>query len=250
MNRPKAVIAEDEPVLRRELRDALTDLWPDLEIVAEAEDGIKAIHALEKHHPDVIFLDVQMPGMTGLEVARVASGRCHVAFVTAYDQYAVAAFEQGAVDYVLKPFVPPRLAVAVARVRERLNSAPANLELLLQSLAAGSRSTQQYLRWITVAQGRSVRLITVNDICYFRADNKYTIVVTTTAQSLINKTIKELLAELDPEVFLQIHRGTLVNINAIAAIHRDLRGRLAVQLKGRKETLQVSASFAHVFKRM
>jgi DNA-binding LytR/AlgR family response regulator len=250
MNRPKAVIAEDEPVLRRELRDALTDLWPDLEIVAEAEDGIKAIHALEKHDPDVIFLDVQMPGLTGLEVARVASGRCHVAFVTAYDQYAVAAFEQGAIDYVLKPFVTSRLAVAVARVRERLSSAPANLEQLLQSLAEGSRSTQQYLRWITVAQGRSVRLITVNDICYFRADNKYTVVVTTTAQSLINKTIKELLAELDPEVFLQIHRGTLVNINSIATIHRDSRGRLAVQLKGRKEILQVSASFAHVFKRM
>lgn len=250
MKRPTAVIAEDEPPLRRELKDALTSLWPDLEIIAEAADGLQAIQALETHRPDVVFLDIQMPGVTGLDVARVASRRCHVVFVTAYDQYAVAAFEQGAVDYVLKPFVTARLAVAIARVRERMSSAPADLEGLLRTLAGRGEPAKRYLRWITLAQGRTVRLITVDDISYFQADNKYTVAVTASAQSLINKTIRELLDELDPDAFRQIHRGIVVNINAIAAVHRDLRGRFEVQLKQRKERLPVSASFAHVFKRM
>ena len=250
MKRPTAIIAEDEPLLRRELRDALGSVWPELAIVAEAQDGAQAIHALDAHAPDVLFLDIQMPGMTGLDAARVASGRCHVVFVTAYDQYAVEAFERGAVDYVMKPFELARVALAVARLRERMASAPADLEGLLAALAERDHSKRRQLRWITVAQGRSVRLIPVNDICYFQADNKYTYVVTAAAQSLINKTIKELLDELDPEVFLQIHRGTIVNINAIAAVHRDLRGRLEVELKQRQEALQVSASYAHLFRQM
>jgi DNA-binding LytR/AlgR family response regulator len=250
MSRPTAVIAEDEPPLRRELSDALATLWPHLQILAEAADGKQAMHALEAHRPDVIFLDIQMPGTSGLDVARVASGRCHVVFVTAYEQYAVAAFEQGAIDYVLKPFDTARLAAAVARVRERMSTAPASLEALLRMLAERNGASQRYLRWITFAQGRTVRLVTIDDICYFQADNKYTIVVTAQAQSLINKTIRELLDELDPDVFVQIHRGTVVNLNAVAAVHRDLRGRLEVQLKHRQETLPISASFAHVFKRM
>jgi DNA-binding LytR/AlgR family response regulator len=250
MNRPTALIAEDEPPLRRELRDALAALWPELEIIGEAEDGIQAIGALEKHAPDVIFLDIQMPGMTGVDVARVASGRCHVVFVTAYDQYAVSAFDQGAVDYVLKPFDPARLAVAIGRVRDRMKSAPADLDGLLRAFAEQRHSSRQYLRWITLTHGRTVRLITVDDVCYFQADNKYTVVVTKSAQSLINKTIRDLIDDLDPAVFTQIHRGTIVHLNAIAAVHRDLRGRLTVELKDRRERLQVSASFAHVFKRM
>jgi DNA-binding LytR/AlgR family response regulator len=250
MSRPTAIIAEDEPLLRGELKDALAALWPELEILAEAEDGIQAIRALETRKPDVIFLDIQMPGMTGLDVARVASGKCHVVFVTAYDQYAVAAFDRGAVDYVMKPFSSARLAIAVARIRERMNSAPANLEGLLKTLAERSQPARQFLRWISVADGRNVRLITTDQICYFQADNKYTVVVTAAAQSMINKTIKELVAELDPDIFLQIHRGTVVNVNAIATVHRDLRGRLEVQLKHRKEALQVSASFVHLFKQM
>jgi DNA-binding LytR/AlgR family response regulator len=250
MNRPTAVIAEDEPLLRGELKDALATLWPELEIRAEAENGIQAIRALEAHAPDVLFLDIQMPGMTGLDVARVASGRCHVVFVTAYDEYAVAAFEQGVVDYVMKPFSTARLATAIARVRERMKGAPANLEELLKTLADQSRRTGQFLRWISVGEGKTVRLITVDEICYFQADNKYTTVVTASTQSLINKTIKELIDELDPDVFLQIHRGTIVNVNAVAAVHRDLRGRLEIRLKQRKETLPVSASFAHWFKQM
>jgi DNA-binding LytR/AlgR family response regulator len=250
MNRPTALIAEDEPLLRGELKEALAALWPELEIVAEAEDGVQAIRALATHEPDVIFLDIQMPGMNGLDVARVASGRCHVVFVTAYDQYAVAAFEQGAVDYVMKPFSTARLAAAIARVRDRLKSTPANLEGLLKTLAEQSRNPHQFLRWISVAQGKTVRLITTDEICYFQADNKYTMVVTVASQSLINKTIKQLVDELDPDIFFQVHRGTVVNVNAIAAVHRDLHGRLEIRLKQRKETLQVSASFAHLFKQM
>src|SRR5204862_7062165 len=138
----------------------------------------------------------------------------------------------------------------VARVRERMSSAPANLEELLKPLAERGRPARQFLRWISVAQGRTVRLITIDEICYFQAENKYTMVVTASTQSLINKTIKELVDELDPEVFLQVHRGTVVNVNAIAAVHRDLRGSLEIRLKQRKETLPVSASFAHLFKQM
>ncbi len=251
MRSPTAVIAEDEPLLRGELKDALAALWPEVQILAEAEDGAQAIQALGAHNPDVIFLDIQMPGTSGLEAARVASGKCHVVFVTAYDQYAVAAFDHGAVDYVMKPFSFARLATAIARVKERMQGAPANLEGLLRTLTEQSRpAARQFLRWISAAEGRTVRLITVEEICYFQADNKYTMVVTAGRQSLIYKTIKELVDELDPEVFFQIHRGTIVNINAIAAIHRNLRGRLEIQLKQRKEALPVSASFAHRFKQM
>ncbi len=250
MKRPSAIIAEDEPLLREELRDVLRRLWPELEVRAEAEDGTQALRELERHAPDVLFLDIQMPGASGLDVARVASGRCHVVFVTAYDQYAVAAFEQGVVDYVVKPFSPARLAATVARVKERMRSGPANLDALLGTLAEQGRASKRYLRWISVAQGRTVRLITVDEICYFQADNKYTAVVTANSQSLINKTNKELIEELDPETFFQIHRGTIVNVNAIAAVHRDLRGHPEIELKQRREKLQVSASFAHLFRQM
>ncbi|HEX6795529.1 MAG TPA: LytTR family DNA-binding domain-containing protein [Casimicrobiaceae bacterium] len=250
MSRPTGVIAEDEPLLRRELAETLAALWPELAIVASAEDGTQALTALHAHQPDVMFLDIAMPGLSGLEVARAASGRCHVVFVTAYDQYAVGAFEHGAVDYVMKPFERARLAAAIARVRERIANVPANLEGLLNSMIERSAARRRYLRWITVAHGRSVRLIPVNDICYFQADNKYTLVVTASAQSLINKTIRELIDELDPETFLQVHRSTVVNVNAIAAVHRNLSGRLEVQLKSRNETLAVSATYAHLFRQM
>ncbi|HKE39911.1 MAG TPA: LytTR family DNA-binding domain-containing protein [Casimicrobiaceae bacterium] len=246
----KAIIAEDEPVLRSELKDSLAALWPELTICAQAEDGIQAMHALSRHSPDVLFLDIQMPGMSGLEVARQASGKCHVVFVTAYDKYAVAAFEQGAVDYVMKPFSPARLATAVARLKEKVASAPARLDGILEALAAKLDTGKEYLRWITTSQGQNLRLITVEEICYFQADNKYTLVTTSDTQSLIRKPIKELIDELDPKVFWQIHRSTVVNVNAIAGIHRDLRGHLHVRLKQRKETLAVSESYVHLFRQM
>lgn len=250
MNAPTAVIAEDEPLLRGELKETLSALWPELAIRAEAEDGIQAMHALHAHAPDILFLDIQMPGMNGLEVARQASGKCHVVFVTAYDKYAVAAFEQGAVDYVMKPFSAARLATAITRLKQRLNTAPANLDGILKALAEKAKEERKYLRWITASQGANLRLITVEEVCYFQADNKYTLVATADMQSLIKRPIKELVDELDPNLFWQIHRSTLVNVNAIAGVNRDFRGHLHVRLKSRKETLAVSETYVHLFKQM
>ena len=243
------VIAEDEPLLRGELREQLVRLWPGAHIVAEAEDGIEALDALGRLKPQVMFLDIEMPGLSGLEVARAASGRCHVVFVTAYNQHAVTAFEQGAVDYVMKPFSAARLATAISRVRERLDATPAHLGGLLDALREHAPK-RGHLRWINASQGQNVRLITADEVCYFKADNKYTLVVTADAESLIRKPIKELIDELDPEVFWPIHRGTVVNVNAIALAHRKLGGQYELRLKARRETLTVSEPFAYRFKQM
>ena len=248
--RLKAVIAEDEPVLRGELRDALAKLWPDLEICAEADDGIAALREISAHAPDVLFLDIQMPGLSGLEVAKHASGKCHIAFVTAYDQYAVAAFEQGAVDYVMKPFSPARLATTIERLKAKAASLPASLDGLIRTLAEAAGTRKEYLRWITASQGNELRLITVDEIVYFQADNKYTLVVTPEKESLIRRPIKELIDELDPQLFWQIHRGTVVNVAAISGVTRDMGGHLRVKLKERKETLAVSEPYRHLFKQM
>ena len=191
-----------------------------------------------------------MPGENGLEVARRVNGRCHVVFVTAYDKYAVAAFEQGAVDYVMKPFSPARLATTVTRLKDKIASVPANLDTMLKSLADATVAKREYLRWITASQGSELRLITIDEIVYFQADNKYTLVVTPQQESLIRRPIKELTDELDPQVFWQIHRSTVVNVNAIAGVTRDIGGRLRVKLKQRKETLAVSEPYYHLFKQM
>jgi DNA-binding LytR/AlgR family response regulator len=190
-----------------------------------------------------------MPGMTGLEVARQASGRCHVVFVTAYDEHAVAAFEEGAVDYVMKPISAARLATAVARVKAKIASVPANLDGLLEALSTAAKK-KDYLRWITASQGNDLRLITVDEICYIKAESKYTIVVTPERESMIRRPIKDLVDELDPDVFWQIHRATLVNVNAIAGVGRDLSGKLRVKLKQRPETLPVSDPYTHRFRSM
>lgn len=250
MSAPTAVVAEDEPVLRAQLKELLGAVWPELNVVAAAEDGLQAMRALERHNPDVLFLDIQMPGLTGLEIAKHASGRYHVVFVTAYDQYAVAAFEEGAVDYVMKPLSAARLATACSRVKKRLSTAPVNLESLLAMLAKRMAQTHRYLRWINASQGAEVRLITVDEICYFQSDTKYTRAVTANHESLIRKSLRELLNELDPSLFWQIHRSTIVNVNAIAAVSRDLTGHLTLKLKNRKETLPVSQPFAHLFRQM
>ena len=250
MKTPTAVIAEDEPLLRAELRETLAALWPELVVVAEAEDGLQAMRALQSHQPQLLFLDIEMPGMTGLEVAAQASRKCHVVFVTAYDRYALAAFEQGAVDYVLKPFSAARLASTVARLKERLDSQPADLDGLLASLAQRDPATKNHLRWVRASQGQNVRLITVEEILFFEADSKYTLVVTADGESLIRKTIADLVAELDPELFWQIHRGTVVNVNEIAAVHRKSNGSLEVRLKRHAKTLAVSPTYAHLFKQM
>jgi DNA-binding LytR/AlgR family response regulator len=247
---PTAVLAEDEPLLRSQLKDLLAAAWPELAVVAEAEDGFQAMRALEEHEPDVLFLDIQMPGLTGLEVARQASGRYHVVFVTAHDEYAVAAFEEGAVDYLMKPLDAARLTTACARVKKRLSAAPPDLQRLIDSLANRAPQARTHLRWINASSGADVRLITVDEICYFQSDTKYTRAVTPNSESLIRKSLKELLEELDPDLFWQIHRSTVVNVNAIAGVSRDFAGRLFVKLKTRKETLPVSQPFAHLFRQM
>jgi DNA-binding LytR/AlgR family response regulator len=247
---PRAIIAEDESLLREQLRELLAAAWPELEIVAIAEDGAQAIRAMEEHKPDVLFLDIQMPEASGLEVARLASGRSHVVFVTAYDQYAVAAFEEGAVDYVMKPLSGARIATAVQRVKERLKTAPANLNGLLDSLGNPPQRAGQHLRWINASRGEDVQLITIEEVRYFQSDMKYTRVVAAKREGLIRKTIKELVEELDPSMFWQMHRATIVNLNAVESVGRDLAGHVVLRLKDRKEVLQVSQPYAHLFRQM
>lgn len=249
MGHPTVLIAEDETVLRDELRSHLAALWPELRVVGEAGNGFEALQLLDRLTPDLVFLDIQMPGLTGLEVARQIAGRCHVVFVTAYDAHAVAAFEQGAVDYVLKPYTVERLALAVSRVRQRLSSAPAALDGVLRELAAAA-PVRKHLRWINASKGQDVALITVDEVLYFQSDTKYTRVVTATGESLIRTPLKELQDELDPACFWPIHRSTIVNANAIAGVTRDFRGRVLVKLKSRSETLAVSEAHTHLFRQM
>ena len=250
---PTAIVAEDEATLRHQLIEQLGQLWPELAIVGEAADGVQALRLLDEHMPDVLFLDIQMPGATGLEVARQASGRCHVVFVTAYDKHAVAAFDQGAIDYVLKPISAARLFTAVSRLKQRLGTPPARLDPALAQIASNGQSAasaKQYLRWINASVGQNLKLITVDEVAYFQADNKYTRVVTDEGEALIRKPLKDLVGELDPNQFWQIHRSTLVNATSIAGVARDFRGRMMVKLKTRAETLLVSDTYTHLFRQM
>jgi len=250
MSAASAILAEDEPVLRDELREMLATQWPELDLVAQVGDGPSALRAVDAHAPSILFLDIEMPGMNGLDVARRVSGKCHVVFVTAYDKYAVAAFEQGAVDYVMKPFSPARLDATIARLKARLAGPPADLTGILKSLATSLAQRKDYLRWITAAQGDALRLITVDEICYFRADHKYTLVVTPDSEALIRRPLKALAEEVDPQAFWQIHRSAMVSVKEIAGVNRDFRGHLTVRLKQRKETLPVGENYVHLFKQM
>ena len=247
---PKAVLAEDEELLREQLAELLAAAWPQLEIVAQAEDGQQALDALDRHHPDVLFLDIQMPEASGLEVARRANGRSHVVFVTAYDQYAVAAFEEGVVDYVMKPLSGARIATAVQRMKQRLAKAPAPLDGLIDTLAVRPERAGRYLRWINASRGDDVQLITIEEVRYFQSDSKYTRVVAARREGYIRKTLKELVNELDPAMFWQMHRATIVNLNAVESVVRDLRGHVMLRLKDRPELLKVSQPYAHLFRQM
>lgn len=244
---PTALIAEDEALLATELREELARLWPELRVVATVQDGHAALRALDTERPDVLFLDVQMPGPTGIEVARLNGAKAHVVFITAFDHYALQAFEEGAVDYLLKPLDPARLARALVRVKERLARPPADLSRLLEQL---QQPPVEPLRWITVQSGREVRLITIADICYFRADSKYVVVVTADSESLIATPLHELASRLDPGFFWQVHRGTIVNVHAVQSVRRSLAGHLELKLKQRPEMLRVSSAYAHRFKHM
>jgi len=249
VGRLKAVIAEDEPVLRAELREIVGRLWPELEICAEAADGIEAIRALEQHAPDVLFLDIQMPGMSGLEVARHVSGKAHVAFVTAYDGFALSAFEQGAVDYVMKPFSLARMATTVERLKQRAKSAPANLDALLKTLAQVA-APKEYVRWIAASKGDELQLVVVDEICCIRADGDRAIAVTASFEASIAKSITELAGELDPAVFVPTDASTLVNVNEIAGLARDTREGIELRLKQRPEVLPVDAAHASLVRRI
>lgn len=245
---PTALIAEDEPMLRAQLRTRLTQAWPELAIVAEAENGEQALALQRELEPDIAFLDIRMPVKSGLEVAEALAGACHVVFVTAYDEYAVTAFEQGAVDYVLKPVTTERIVKVIERLKQRLDRPPADLATVIAQLEA--RDAGGALRWIKASLGASMRLIPVDEIYYFHAEDKYTKVVSADGEALIRKTIKELFDELDPESFWQVHRGTIVNLRAIARVERDYRDQPLIILKQRPEKLTVSRTFAHLFKAM
>ena len=253
----KAIVAEDEALLREELLLLLARAWPELEVAAACEDGGAALEAIETHRPDIAFLDIRMPGLTGLEVAAAsteASPQTHIVFVTAYNQYAIDAFERGAVDYLLKPVTAERLAATVKRLKARLAAAPdaSGLAALIDQLRRKLPATPKGppLQWITASVGKETRLILVDDVAYFKADNKYTVVVTAEGEALIRKPIRELLDALDPAAFKQIHRSTIVNMKAIASIARDDSGRGTIRLRNRAETLPVSLTFMPLFRNM
>jgi DNA-binding LytR/AlgR family response regulator len=246
---PTALIAEDESMLRAQLKARLAEAWPELEIVAEAGNGEEALQSAEEMRPDIAFLDIRMPVRSGLDVAREIGAGCHVVFVTAYDEYAVAAFDEGAVDYILKPPTPERIAKVVSRLKARLAAAPLDLTALLAKLAPRDGGNGP-LKWIRASLGNSMRMIAVDDVLYFQAGDKYTRVITADGEALIRKPIKELFDALDPEAFWQIHRGTIVNLRAIARVDRDWRGEPVIVLRLRDEKLAVSRTFAHRFKSM
>ncbi|HEX2541877.1 MAG TPA: LytTR family DNA-binding domain-containing protein [Caldimonas sp.] len=257
MKPASALIADDEPLLRDRLRSHLARLWPELAVVAEARNGREAIELFEIHVPQVAFLDVHMPGVGGIEAARAIARRAEVVFVTAHEQYAVQAFQHGALDYVVKPFEESRLGDTIARLKQRLagpapGAAP-DLDIVLDRLAAelsarGGRP--KHLQWIRASVGNSVRLIPVDQIAFLRSDEKYTLVAWEGGEALIRKTIRELVDELDPETFAQIHRSVIVNLRQVAQVDRGLNETAEVQLKGRREVLPVSRSFLHVFRQM
>ncbi|MBV8500872.1 MAG: response regulator transcription factor [Paucibacter sp.] len=267
----RAVLADDERLMREQLRARLGEVWPELEIVAEAKNGLEAVELTREHKPDLVFLDIRMPGLTGVEAARQIAQLPEdddwlvpeIVFITAYDQYAVEAFEQGVADYVLKPAERDRLLVTVARIQKRLSlreggeAADASvggapLQQLLHKLAAQMNpgGAPKYLQWIQASVGQAIQMIPVEDVLFFISDEKYTRVQTAKIEALIRKPIKELVDELDPKLFWQIHRSTLVNAHGIDGITRDFRGRQLVGIKGLTEKLEVSRSYTHLFKGM
>ena len=257
--RPTALIAEDEPLLREALERSLTQAWPELTVVAHARNGREAIDQFEAHQPDVCFLDVHMPGVTGIEAARHIGRRAHLVFVTAFDQYAVQAFAHGVLDYLVKPVDTLRLAQTVTRLQERLRDAqPAlNTEALLQQLAANleQRSTAAPLRWIRASVGQTVSLIPVSAIDFLRADEKYTLVAWRNdagdaCEAVIRTPLKELIPQLDTTQFAQVHRSVVVNLSSIARVVRGPNETADIHLKGRGEVLPVSRSYLHMFRQM
>ncbi len=276
--RPTAVLADDERLMRDQLRARLAEVWPELDIVAEARNGLEAVQLVDQHRPDIVFLDIRMPGLTGVDAARQIAQLGpregededpllpEIVFITAYDQYAVEAFEQGVVDYVLKPAERERLQLTAQRLQQRLAarrdpehpgedgaaSPAAPLQQLLHQLSArlNPGKAASYLQWIQATVGQTIQMIPVDDVLFFVSDEKYTRVQTAQVEALIRKPIKELVDELDPQLFWQIHRSTLVAVKSIAGVTRDFRGRQIVSVKGHPEKLEVSRSYTGLFKGM
>jgi DNA-binding LytR/AlgR family response regulator len=253
----RALIADDEPLLRDRLAAHLAQLWPELEIVAQARNGREAIELFDEHEPEIVFLDVHMPGLNGIEAARAIGRRAQLVFVTAYEQYAVQAFDHGAIDYLVKPFDEARLADTVQRLRTRpAASRPLEdgaLAPLLDQLALQMRertAPHRHLSWIKASVGSSVRLIPVDEVIYLRSDEKYTLVVWQGGEALIRKTIRELADELDPDRFVQTHRSVIVALRHVAQVVRGLNETAELHLRGRSELLPVSRSYLHVFRQM
>jgi len=251
---PTAIVADDERLMREQIVGRLKEAWPELVIVGEAGNGRDAVAMVQRLEPDIAFLDISMPEMDGIKAAQALAGRVHIVFVTAYDQYAIRAFDQGAVDYLLKPVELQRVALACERLREKLQQKPDPmndlLEQLSQRLGNAGAKPREYMRWVQASVGANIRMIPTSDIVFFRAEDKYTRVQTENFEALIRKPIKELIDELDPNEFWQIHRATVVRVDAVAQVSRNLRGNQVVHLKGRDEKLEVSRSFSHLFKQM
>jgi len=251
MNRPTALIAEDELPQRRELRALLAELWPELDVVAECEDGLAALQALEQHRPQVAFLDIRMPGISGLEVARAAGDHCQVIFVTAYEEYALRAFDEGAVDYLQKPVARERLRRAVERTRARLGSGAqvdmtALIDMVQSRLAPGGKS----IKWITASVGNTMKMFSIDEVLFFQAQDKYTRVVTADSEGHIRTPLKELVAALDSETFWQVHRSVIVRVGAIRSLEKDEDGKLRLNVRGHAEILPVSSAFQYRFRGM
>lgn len=245
----KVLVAEDEPLMRERLLGMLASAWPEARVAAVAENGLDAWDAFLEHEPQVVFLDIRMPGMSGLEVAERIGRRSHVVFVTAYDQYAVDAFDAGAVDYLLKPIQPGRLDKALTRLREKLDQRPDDVSAVVQQVKAASPApAHEKLKWLKASVGKQIRLIDVDEVLFFQADSKYTRVVLAGSEALVRVPLKDLLGGLDPGRFWQIHRGTLVNVNAIRAAERVDAERMQVLLRGSSEVLPVSRSFTYLFR--
>jgi DNA-binding LytR/AlgR family response regulator len=245
----KAIIADDEHHLAENLRRRLATLWPELQIVAVLHDGMAAATALEEIKPDIAFLDIRMPGQSGLDAARTAASDCRVVFVTAFDDHAVQAFEQAAVDYLLKPVSDERLARCVERLKHRSEVAPDALLARLQQLLA-TQNKPEPLRWLRIQVGQSVRMVAVEEVCYFQSADKYTTVLTREAELLLRTPLKELISQLDAKHFWQVHRGTVVNARQIVSAHHDLLGKVSLSLRDRPEKVAVSRSYAHLFRQM
>jgi DNA-binding LytR/AlgR family response regulator len=251
----KAIIADDEEQLRIYLKSKLADIWPELIICGEAENGLEALDMIESARPAIAFLDIKMPGLSGIEVAQKISTNCRVVFITAFDQYAIEAFENEAVDYILKPVTVERLEKTVQRLKKSIaaDAVPSpDYASAMERLLAALKNTEPpgYLKWLKVRHGDEVRLIPIDEVCYFKAEDKYTVVKTRAGESLIKKSIQQLSGEIHPDQFWRIHRATIINVGQIAGVSRTFAGRLIIKLKDLPETLTVSRSYAHLFKQM